>query len=96
METPADITLAALRRDFPGAHDEADEAARWNEAAQLRDGNPGWVVVWLAPSREFRAYRRMPGARRDTILAAPTAGGLANAMTAAIAASPRARGRRRD
>jgi hypothetical protein len=35
------------------------------------------VVIWLASERQFRAYRRMPGARRDTTLAAPTPDDLA-------------------
>jgi hypothetical protein len=34
---------------------EADEE-RWAEAARLRSEYPDWVIIWLAASREFRAY----------------------------------------
>ena len=53
------------------------DGERWREAAQLRHDHAGWVVVWLAAAGEFRAYKRLPGARRDTALAAATASGLA-------------------
>jgi hypothetical protein len=52
------------------------DGERWREAAQLRHDHAGWAIVWLAPAGEFRAYRRLPGARRDTALAAATAGDL--------------------
>jgi hypothetical protein len=35
-------------------------------------------VIWLAPIRKFRAYARLPGARRDTALTAATPDGLAD------------------
>ena len=54
-------------------HGDKDEARLWQEAKQLRRDHPGWIVIWLAPEREFRAYRRLPGARRDTALSAATA-----------------------
>jgi hypothetical protein len=57
------------------------DAGRWREAARLRIDHSGWVVIWLAPAAEFRAYRRLPGARRDTALAAPTATDLGAQMT---------------
>ena len=60
-----------------------DEAARWREAAQLRAEHPGWVIVWLASTGQFRAYRRLPGARRDTALTDPAAAGLAAQITRA-------------
>jgi len=53
------------------------DGERWREAAQLRHDHAGWAVIWLAPAGEFRAYRRLPGERRDTALAAATAGDLA-------------------
>jgi hypothetical protein len=68
------------------AHDPAsgdhfaaeDEDARcWREAARLRREHRSWVIIWLAPAREFRAYGRLPGARRDTALTAATAVDLA-------------------
>lgn len=43
---------------------------RWQEAAGLRGRYRGWIVIWLATEQEFRAYRRMPGSRRDTALRA--------------------------
>jgi hypothetical protein len=59
------------------------DAGRWREAAQLRHERPAWVIIWLAPSAEFRAYRRLPGERRDTALSAPTAEALAEKITQA-------------
>lgn len=34
---------------------EADKE-RWAEAATLRSEHSHWVIIWLAASREFRAY----------------------------------------
>lgn len=53
------------------------DADRWREAARLREEFRGWIVIWLAPEKEFRAYRRLPGTRRDTALAAPASEDLA-------------------
>lgn len=50
---------------------------RWQEAARLRGEHPRWVIVWLAQPGEFHAYARLPGARSDTALAAPSADDLA-------------------
>lgn len=61
----------------------ADDAERWREATRLRRDHPRWAIVWLAPDREFHAYCRLPGARRDTALAAPTATVLADLITRA-------------
>ena len=55
----------------------AVDGERWREAAQLRHDHVGWAVIWLAEAGEFRAYRRLPGARRDTALSAKTASDLA-------------------
>jgi hypothetical protein len=75
----------------PGAPPTAaDDAGRWREAARLRRDHPGWVVLWLAPAGEFRAYRRLPGTRRDTALAAATPGDLAAQITQAQQAARRA------
>ena len=57
--------------------DADDDAHRWQEASRLRREQAGWVIIWLAPAGEYRAYRRLPGTRRDTALAAPTPAGLA-------------------
>lgn len=63
----------------PGDQESAeDEDARcWREAARLRRKHRAWVIIWLAPAREFRAYGRLQGARRDTALVAATAADLA-------------------
>jgi hypothetical protein len=53
------------------------DAQRWQQAAQLRAEHKGWIVVWLASENCFRAYRRMPGARRDTALSAATSAEMA-------------------
>jgi hypothetical protein len=58
-----------------GAADE--DVACWEQAARLRAGHRGWVVIWLASEARFRAYRRLPGARRDTALSAATAAEMA-------------------
>jgi hypothetical protein len=63
---------------------ESPEDVRcWQEAARLRREHPGWIVLWLARIRQFRAYRLQ--ARRDTVLTAATPADL----TAQIARSDR-------
>jgi hypothetical protein len=62
---------------------EPDDAARWREAAVLRGEHSKWVIVWLASIGRFRAYRRLPGARRDTALTAATAAALSDDITQA-------------
>jgi hypothetical protein len=68
----------------------ADDDACWQEAARLRREHSAWVVIWLAREREFRAYRRMPGARRDTILSASTPDDLAAMIVDAEVTPPSA------
>jgi hypothetical protein len=65
---------------IPGRGSQArqEEHACWREAARLRSQFRGWVVIWLAPQNCFRAYRRLPGARRDSALSAATAGQMAD------------------
>ncbi len=60
---------------------DEDDAHPWREAARLRREHPRWVVIWLAPIQRFRAYARLPGARRDTALTAPTPAGLAGQIS---------------
>jgi hypothetical protein len=60
-----------------GNPSQQDNDARWREAAQLRAEHRAWIVIWLVPDRCFRAYRRLPGARRDTALSAATSTELA-------------------
>jgi hypothetical protein len=55
---------------------ESPEDVRcWQEAARLRHEHPGWVVLWLARIRQYRAYRLR--GRRDTVLTASTPADLA-------------------
>jgi hypothetical protein len=68
------VTPAA--RPAPGSTNR--DAQRWQQAAQLRAEHRGWIVIWLAAERCFRAYRRLPGARRDTALSAATSGQMAD------------------
>jgi hypothetical protein len=56
---------------------------RWREAAQLRAGHKSWIVIWLAPENCFKAYRRLPGARRDTALSAATPAQMADLIVQA-------------
>jgi hypothetical protein len=73
----------------------AVDGERWRESAQLRHDHVGWAVIWLAEAGEFRAYGRLPGARRDTALSAATAGELA-ALIAQAEQSARTAATRRD
>ena len=57
--------------------EQQDDDACWREAARLRAEHRGWVVIWLASERCYKAYRRMRGARRDTALSAATADEMA-------------------
>jgi hypothetical protein len=70
----------------PGRTDR--DAQRWQQAAQLRAEHKRWIVVWLAPENCFRAYRRMPGARRDTALSAATSAEMANLIARAEQVTP--------
>jgi hypothetical protein len=49
-----------------------DNEQGWREATRLRAAHRAWIVIWLAPEQCFRAYARMPGAKRDTALSATT------------------------
>jgi hypothetical protein len=57
-----------------------DDAACWREARRLRSDHPGWMIMWLVPARQYRAYRRLPGYRRDATLSAATPQALASAI----------------
>jgi hypothetical protein len=70
------------------------DAARWLEATRLRAEHRAWIVIWLAADQCFRAYRRLPGTRRDTALSAATADDLAAQITAAEQATHTAAPRR--
>ncbi len=56
----------------PASQGREEEDACWREAARLRREHRGWIIVWLAAENCYRAYRRLPGARRDTAISAPT------------------------
>jgi hypothetical protein len=56
-----------------------DDQARWAAAAQVRKERPGWVVIWLARKREFRA-RPLFRAPPDTVAAGATPEELAVRM----------------
>jgi hypothetical protein len=59
-----------------------DDANRWREAAQLRSDHPGWVIIWFAPDRQFRAYP-LSQRRGATALTAATAAELAEQISRA-------------
>jgi hypothetical protein len=61
----------------PASTARQDDDACWREAARLRREYRGWIVIWLAAENCYRAYRRLPGARRDTALSAATAAEMA-------------------
>ena len=68
------------------------DAACWREAARLRREHRAWVVIWLARAGCYRAYKRMPGARRDTALSARTADEMAGQIRRAEQAAARPAG----
>jgi hypothetical protein len=74
-----------------------EDAARWQAAKQLRQQRPGWVVIWLARTGQFRAYPLFT-ARPGTTLAAKTPEELGTLMDHAEQAArrPKARSRRMD
>jgi hypothetical protein len=79
-----------------GRQARQDEDACWREAARLRAEHRNWVVIWLAPENCYRAYRRLPGARRDTALSAATSAEMADLIgQAEQAARTPARGKER-
>lgn len=69
--------IAAQGPALAGQPADDEDSWCWREAARLRRELPRWVIIWLSPAHEFRAYGRLPGARRDTALNAPTAARLA-------------------
>jgi hypothetical protein len=74
-----------------GGRDKDDGC--WREAARLRREWRGWIIVWLAPEGCYRAYRRLPGARRDTALSAATPAEMAASISQAEQAAPARRAR---
>jgi hypothetical protein len=87
--------VSCPEKPLSGSAPSATDSDHWWEAARLRGEFRGWIVIWLAPEGEFRAYRRLPGARRDTALAAATTDGMSAAIRQAEQAhASRAAGRR--
>jgi hypothetical protein len=58
------------------------EAERWLDVARLRNEHPDYVIIWLAPTRQFRAYP-LKNARRADALTAVTATDLAEQISRA-------------
>jgi hypothetical protein len=50
-----------------------DDAERWREAARLRDECPGWVIIWLARTGEYRAYQDSQSRSAATLIATSAA-----------------------
>jgi hypothetical protein len=79
-----------------GSPAQQQEDAFWREAARLRAQHRNWVVIVLARENCYRAYRRLPGARRDTALSAATSAEMADLIgQAEQAARAPARGKER-
>ena len=69
-----------------------DDAAHWQAAKRIREERPGWVVIWLARSSQFKAYPKFR-APRGTALAARTPEDLAAQMEQIEQAARRPRSR---
>jgi hypothetical protein len=65
------------------------DAGHWRKTKRLRGKHRAWVIIWLARAGCYRAYRRMPGARRDTALSAATAHEMASRIRRAERAAAR-------
>jgi hypothetical protein len=72
-----------------GSQARQDEDTCWREAARLRAERRSWIIIWLAAEQCFRAYRRLPGARRDTALSAATSAEMADLISQAEQAAAR-------
>jgi hypothetical protein len=59
-----------------------NDAERWREVARLRNEHPDYVIIWLARTRQFRAYP-LTQTRRAGALTAATAAELANQISQA-------------
>jgi hypothetical protein len=64
-----------------GSQARQGEDACWREAARLRAEHRSWIIIWLAAENCFRAYRRLPGARRDAALSAATSAEMADLIS---------------
>ena len=59
-----------------------NDAERWREVARLRNEHTDYVIIWLAPTRQFRAYPLKQTRRADSLTAA-TAADLAEQISRA-------------
>ena len=59
-----------------------NDAERWREVARLRNEHPDYVIIWLAPARQFRAYP-LKQTWRAAALTAATAADLADQISRA-------------
>jgi hypothetical protein len=58
------------------------EAEQWRDVERLRNEHPDYVIIWLTPTRQFRAYP-LKNARRADALTAVTAADLAEQISRA-------------
>jgi hypothetical protein len=68
------------------------EAACWQAAKKIREERPGWVVIWIARTGQFKAYPKF-AAPRGTAPTAQTADQLIAQMEQVEQAARRQRGR---
>jgi hypothetical protein len=80
----------------PGSPSQREEDTCWREAARLRSQFRGWVVIWLARENCFKAYIRLSGARRDTVLSAATSAKMADLIRQTEQAAARLTRRARE
>jgi hypothetical protein len=78
--------VTATQPTSPSGPGNGTDAELWNEAKRLRAEHPGWIVLWLADLRQYRAYP-LVHARRGTALTAPTPHELAAQINQACKSS---------
>ena len=88
--------MTSTQGEGPGGVSDAaaDDERGWREAVRLRNEHPDWLVIWLAPTRQYRAYRLTGQARRDAGLTASAPSDLAAQMTQAEQQAARRRSAR--
>jgi hypothetical protein len=76
MQDSSDDVVGGRQPDTERDRPADDEAACRQHAARLRHEHPAWVVIWIARTRQYRAYP-LSGSRRDSALTAETPDDLA-------------------